>query len=66
MLDINRQAQSSSATALVHPAWHYVGVKASRSFGVVGKPYEVEVVVVDVDGQLVEGAEVPDREWTLN
>lgn len=56
--DVNRQAWSSSATLLVHPATHYVGMKTERWFVESNKPIEVDLVVADLDGKRVEGSAI--------
>jgi alpha-2-macroglobulin len=53
--DVNRQAWSSAATLLVHPALAYVGLKAKKPFVEKGQPIELEGVVVDLDGKPLLG-----------
>ncbi len=55
VMDVNRQAWNASTSMLVHPASHYVGLKAVRSFVQEGEPLEVDAVVADLDGQRQEG-----------
>lgn len=54
--DLNRQAWSSRAEVLVHPAEHYVGLRSRRSFVHAGQPIEVEALVVDIDGKRISDA----------
>jgi uncharacterized protein YfaS (alpha-2-macroglobulin family) len=56
--DVNRQAFSTSAGLLVHPANHYVGLKTSRFFFEAGKPVEVDTVVADIDGKRQVGTAI--------
>jgi uncharacterized protein YfaS (alpha-2-macroglobulin family) len=51
--DLNRQVLSANSVLLVHPAQHYVGLKAKRSFVQRSETLEVESVVVDIEGALV-------------
>ncbi len=56
--DVNRQAWSAAREILVHPAELYVGLRTERGFVGRGDPIEVEALVVDVDGEAVEGVDV--------
>jgi uncharacterized protein YfaS (alpha-2-macroglobulin family) len=56
--DVNRQAWTSSANVLVHPASLYVGLKSERTFVQPGQPLEGSLVVVDLDGKPVAGKSV--------
>ena len=56
--DVNRQSFSTSASFLVHPANHYVGLKTKRYFVRKGKPLEVDAVVADLDGERVAGSAI--------
>ncbi|OIP41315.1 MAG: hypothetical protein AUK47_06530 [Deltaproteobacteria bacterium CG2_30_63_29] len=53
--DLNRRTMSSSAQTLVHPAAHYVGLKPHRFFVQPGEPLELDAIVSDIDGALLEG-----------
>lgn len=55
--DLNRQAWSSRAEVLVHPAERYVGLRSRRSFVQTGQPIEVEALVVDIDGKRIADTE---------
>ncbi len=55
VIDVNRQAWSSSAALLLHPADRYVGLRTARYFVELGEPLSVEVVVTDIDGNATEG-----------
>lgn len=61
VMDVNRQAWSSTATLLVHPADVYVGLKSEKMFVERGKPIEIEAIVVDLDGAAVAGRPVTMR-----
>lgn len=56
--DVNRQSVASTVDLLVHPSSRYVGVRSDRAFVRQGDPFEVEVVVTDLDGAAVAGHEV--------
>ena len=56
--DLSRQAFSSTAALLVHPAEVYVGLRTRSSFVEKGEPLDVDVIVVDLDGRAVAGREV--------
>ncbi len=55
VFDVNRQAWSSRAGLLLHPADRYVGLRTERYFVERGEPLSVEVVVTDIDGNAVAG-----------
>ena len=55
VIDVNRQAWSSSSGLLLHPADRYVGLRTARYFVEQGEPLSVEVVVTDIDGTAIEG-----------
>ena len=55
VIDVNRQAWSSSSGILLHPAARYVGLRTARYFVEQGEPLSVEVVVTDIDGTAIEG-----------
>lgn len=54
VMDVNRQAWSSSTSLLVHPASLYVGLKSARTFVEQGDPLEIQAIVTDLDGNPVE------------
>ena len=56
--DVNRQTFSASASLLVHPATHYVGLKTKRYFVRKGQPLEVDAVVADLDGARIAGSAI--------
>jgi uncharacterized protein YfaS (alpha-2-macroglobulin family) len=56
VMDVNRQAWSSAAQLLVHPADLYVGLRTDRTFVQRGEPIKVDAIVTDLDGN-----PVPDR-----
>jgi uncharacterized protein YfaS (alpha-2-macroglobulin family) len=59
--DVNRQALSADAAFLVHPADVYVGLRAARTFVREGEPFDVRLVVTDLDGRALAGREVTLR-----
>jgi len=68
VMDVNRQAWSSSALLLVHPADLYVGLRSDRTFVERGEPIKVETIVTDLDGNPVSDRPIEMRmvrlEWT--
>ena len=60
VMDVNRQAFSSSTSMLVHPSDLYVGIKTQRSFVEKGSEFAVDVIATDLDGNLI-----PDRKVAL-
>ncbi|MCX5743598.1 MAG: MG2 domain-containing protein, partial [Proteobacteria bacterium] len=59
VMDVNRQAWTSSAHLLVHPAARYVGVKAAaKPYVEAGTPYALDVIGVDLDGKPAVGAKI--------
>ena len=54
VIDVNRQAWSSSAGLLLHPADRYVGLRTARYFVEQGDSLFVDVVVTDIDGNAIE------------
>ena len=55
VMDVNRQAWSSSTTLLVHPASTYIGLKSAKPFVNKGTPIELSVIGVDLDGKAALG-----------
>ena len=53
VMDVNRQAWSSSTSLLVHPASLYIGMRSERYFVERGDPLDIEVIVTDLDGNPV-------------
>lgn len=49
------QSRVARVSALVHPASIYVGLRKKTNFVRPGQPFEIEAVVVDLEGQFVEG-----------
>ncbi len=54
VIDVNRQAWSSSTTLLVHPADLYVGLRSARYFVERGTPIKVDFIVTDLDGNPIK------------
>lgn len=63
VVDVNRQAWTSSKSFLVHPAAWYVGLKTTKTFVEAGQPIELDHLVVDREGAQVAEASV---ELSLN
>jgi uncharacterized protein YfaS (alpha-2-macroglobulin family) len=59
--DVNRQTLAARATLLVHPADVYVGLKPARTFVQKGQPFDLSVVVTDIDGKALAGRDVTLR-----
>lgn len=53
VMDVNRQAWSSSTSLLVHPADLYVGLRSARYFVEKGTPLKIDFIVADLDGNPV-------------
>ncbi|TVP76712.1 MAG: hypothetical protein EA352_05125 [Gemmatimonadales bacterium] len=52
VMDVNRQAWASEASFIAHPAATYVGMKSPRQFVEQGESLEVELVTVDLEGEV--------------
>ncbi len=52
VMDVNRQAWSSTTTLLVHPADVYIGIRSDRYFVARGTPLKIEFIVTDLDGNV--------------
>ena len=69
VMDVNRQAWSSTTTLLVHPASLYVGLRTDRYFVEKGTPIKVDFIVTDLDGKAISGQTVvitaARLEWKL-
>jgi uncharacterized protein YfaS (alpha-2-macroglobulin family) len=59
--DVNRQTLAASATLLVHPSDVYVGLKPARTFVQKGEPFDLSVIVTDIDGKALAGRDVALR-----
>ncbi len=53
VMDVNRQAWSSTTTLLVHPADLYIGLRTERYFVGRGTPLNVDFIVADLDGNAI-------------
>jgi hypothetical protein len=58
VMDVNRQAWSSTTTLLVHPADLYIGLRSERYFVGRGTPLNVDFIVTDLDGNPVDNRPV--------
>ncbi|HEU0296851.1 MAG TPA: Ig-like domain-containing protein [Anaerolineales bacterium] len=69
VMDVNRQAWSSTTTLLVHPADLYIGLRSDRYFVGRGTPLKVDFIVTDLDGNAVANRPVEITagrlEWKL-
>ncbi len=54
VMDVNRQAWSSTTSLLVHPAHLYVGLRSPQYFVERGTPIDIDLIVTDLDGNPVE------------
>ncbi len=67
VMDVNRQAWTSTTSAVVHAASTYVGIKTDRAFVQAGEQLELDAIAVDIDGKPVTGAPIHVRvvrlEW---
>jgi hypothetical protein len=59
--DVNRKAWTASVSVVVHPSALCVGLRSHRSFVTGGRPFEIETVVVDLDGAVLPGIPVSVR-----
>ncbi len=53
VMDVNRQAWTSSTQLLVHPASLYIGLHSDRYFVQQGQPLNIDFIVTDLDGNPV-------------
>jgi hypothetical protein len=58
VMDVNRQAWSSTTTLLVHPADLYIGLRSDRYFVERGTPLKVDFIVTDLDGNPMDNRPV--------
>ena len=58
VFDVNRQAWAGSTDLLIHPSEIYVGLRTDRYFVQQGDPLEVELIAVDLEGEVVPGKEL--------
>jgi len=65
--DVNRQRWTAGTSLLIHPSEYYLGMRSNCSFVEAGQDFEVDTIVANLDGDLVEGAAVELRavrlEW---
>ncbi|MCB9795237.1 MAG: Ig-like domain-containing protein [Alphaproteobacteria bacterium] len=61
VIDVNRQRWTSTETLLLHPASLYVGLRSPKALLEKDEEAELEVVVVDIEGQRQEGVDVQLR-----
>ena len=53
VMDVNRQAWSSSTSLLIHPSDLYIGIRSDRYFVARNAPLKIEFIVTDLDGKPV-------------
>jgi uncharacterized protein YfaS (alpha-2-macroglobulin family) len=58
VMDVNRQAWSSTTSLLIHPAGVYVGLRSDSYFVEKGTPLKVDFIVTDLDGKAIENRPV--------
>lgn len=67
VMDVNRQAWTSTTSMLIHSADLYVGLKSDKYFVEKGTPIKIDMVVTDLDGNPVEdrmvNAQAARLEW---
>jgi len=51
VMDVNRQAWSSSTSLLIHPSNLYIGIRSDRYFVGRGTPLNIDFIVTDLDGE---------------
>ncbi len=56
--DLDRQSWEVSEEVVIHPAKYYAGLRPRAIMARAGEPFEVDVVVVDTDGERVDGQQV--------
>jgi uncharacterized protein YfaS (alpha-2-macroglobulin family) len=65
--DITREQIAGRDSVLVHPASHYVGLRTEERIVQAGEPLNVQAVVTNIDGDVVEGRRIDVRvarlEW---
>ena len=61
VMDVNRQAWTSTVNLLVHPADLYVGLRSERLFVEREQPLKIDLIVTDLDGKPVAGREIKAR-----
>ncbi len=61
VMDVNRQAWTSTVNLLVHPADLYVGLHSDRLFVEREQPLKVDLIVTDLDGNPVAGRTIAAR-----
>ncbi|MBK8051663.1 MAG: hypothetical protein IPK16_33990 [Anaerolineales bacterium] len=65
VMDVNQQAWASSTSVLVHPSKLYVGLRSDDIFVQPGDPFNLSIIVTDVDGNAVADAAVKVRSVLL-
>ncbi|MFT5193880.1 MAG: hypothetical protein ACI85U_000886, partial [Candidatus Promineifilaceae bacterium] len=65
--DLAGNVVAGRTTYTIHPGSQYAGIKSSQYIGEVGKAMGLDLVVVDLDGQILPGAivdiEIVKRNW---
>ncbi|MBM4344653.1 MAG: hypothetical protein FJ100_14910 [Deltaproteobacteria bacterium] len=56
--DVNRQAWTTQAHLVVHPAALYAGLKTDKGFAQAGEALPLDIVATDLDGKAVAGVAV--------
>ncbi len=67
VVDINQQRVTGRTEVVVHPAAQYAGIYADRYVGTAGEEQTLNLIVVDLAGKAIPGAEATlvayQREW---
>ena len=58
VVDVNRQVLSASTAVIVHPSSYYVGLKTKKPFVEKGKPFDLDVIGVDLEGKALAGTPI--------
>lgn len=61
VFDANRQSIANRATAIVHPAAIYVGLRTKKSILKADESFQIQGVAVDLDGKRVKGRRIEIR-----
>jgi hypothetical protein len=65
VMDVNRQAWTSTTSTVVHAADRYVGLKSDRAFVQAGEAIEIDAIAVDIDGKRHGGLPIHVRALSL-
>lgn len=66
VVDVNRQAWTSTSSTVVHAADRYVGIKSERAFVQAGESIDIDAIVADIDGGRAVDAPIAIRASRLS